>query len=127
MLVESITISRRDFDAAIDLDGVLTETARVHTAAWKAVFDAFLQRWMQQRGLTFQPFDIKVRPRDDGIRSFLSARGINLPEGSEHGPALPKRVWRQLDAGLMSDACHVVEAIRGFVRTARNAICIAVS
>ena len=44
MLVESVTISRRDFDAAIfDLDGVLTDTARVHAAAWKAVFDTFLR------------------------------------------------------------------------------------
>jgi beta-phosphoglucomutase-like phosphatase (HAD superfamily) len=95
MLVESVTISRRDFDAAIfDLDGVLTDTARVHAAAWKAVFDTFLQRWAQRRALAFQPFDIKTdyldyvdgRPRDDGIRSFLAARGINLPEGSEHDP-----------------------------------------
>jgi beta-phosphoglucomutase-like phosphatase (HAD superfamily) len=95
MLVESVTISRRDFDAAIfDLDGVLTDTARVHAAAWKAVFDAFLQRWAQQRGLAFQPLYIEAdyldhvdgRPRDDGIRSFLAARGINLPEGSEHDP-----------------------------------------
>jgi beta-phosphoglucomutase family hydrolase len=95
MLVESITISRRHFDAAIfDLDGVLTETARVHAAAWKAVFDAFLQRWAQQCGLAFQPFDIEAdyldyvdgRPRYDGIRSFLAARGVNLPEGSEQDP-----------------------------------------
>ena len=95
MLVESVTISRRDFDAAIfDLDGVLTDTARVHAAAWKAIFDTFLQRWVQQRGLAFQPFDIETdyldyvdgRPRDDGVRSFLAARGINLPEGSEHDP-----------------------------------------
>jgi beta-phosphoglucomutase-like phosphatase (HAD superfamily) len=51
MLVESVTISRRDFDAAIfDLDGVLTNTAGVHAAAWKAVFDAFLQRWAQGQG-----------------------------------------------------------------------------
>jgi beta-phosphoglucomutase family hydrolase len=93
MLVESITLSRRDFDAAIfDLDGVLTETARVHAAAWKAIFDAFLHRWVQQHGLAFQPFDIEAdylkyvdgRPRHDGIRNFLSSRGINLPEGSEH-------------------------------------------
>ena len=95
MLVESVKISRRDFDAAIfDLDGVLTDTASVHAAAWKAVFDTFLQRWAQQRGLAFQPFDIEDdyldyvdgRPRNDGIRSFLAARGINLPEGSEHDP-----------------------------------------
>lgn len=93
MPVETITISRRDFDAAIfDLDGVLTETARVHAAAWKAIFDAFLQRWA--RGLAFQPFDVEAdylkyvdgRPRHDGIRNFLSSRGINLPEGLEHDP-----------------------------------------
>ena len=53
--------NRRDFDAAIfDLDGVLTDTARVHAAAWKAVFDAFLRRWAQQHGLAFQPFDIEA-------------------------------------------------------------------
>ena len=95
MLVESVTISRRDFDAAIfDLDGVLTDTARVHAAAWKAVFDTFLEKWAQRHGLAFQPFDIETdyldfvdgRPRDEGIRSFLASRGINLPEGSEHDP-----------------------------------------
>jgi beta-phosphoglucomutase family hydrolase len=95
MLVESVTINRDDFDAAIfDLDGVLTDTARVHAAAWKEVFDSFLQRWAQQHGLAFQPFDIEAdylayvdgRPRYDGVRSFLASRGINLPEGSEHDP-----------------------------------------
>ena len=95
MVTESVTISRREFDAAIfDLDGVLTETARLHAAAWKAIFDTFLQGWAQRRGLAFQPFDIAAdyldyvdgRPRHDGIRSFLAARGINLPEGSEHDP-----------------------------------------
>jgi len=93
MLAESVMISRRDFDAAIfDLDGVLTDTASVHATAWKAVFDAFLERWAQRHGLVFQPFDIEAdyldyvdgRPRNDGIRSFLAARGINLPDGSEH-------------------------------------------
>jgi alpha,alpha-trehalase len=89
----AVIINRRDFDAAIfDLDGVLTETARVHAAAWKAVFDAFLQRWAEEHGRAFQPFDIHSdylayvdgRPRYDGVRSFLAARGIQLPEGSEH-------------------------------------------
>jgi beta-phosphoglucomutase family hydrolase len=95
MPAASVTISRRDFDAAIfDLDGVLTETARLHAAAWKAVFDTFLQGWAQRHGLAFQPFDIEAdylgyvdgRPREDDIRSFLAARSISLPEGSEHDP-----------------------------------------
>ena len=78
----------------LDLDGVLTDTARIHAAAWKAVFDTFLQRWARARGLAFQPFDIETdylnyvdgRPRDDGFRCFLGARGIRLLEGSEHDP-----------------------------------------
>jgi alpha,alpha-trehalase len=80
MLVEStVRVNRRDFDAAIfDLDGVLTDTARVHAAAWKSVFDAFLMRRARLHGLVFQPFDIETdylayvdgRPRYGGVRSF---------------------------------------------------------
>jgi beta-phosphoglucomutase family hydrolase len=88
----TLTISRRDFDAAIfDVDGVLTDTARVHAAAWKAVFDPLLQRWAIQHHASFTPFGnadylayVDGRPRYEGIRSFLTARGISLPEGSEH-------------------------------------------
>ncbi|MEV0160940.1 HAD family hydrolase [Nonomuraea fuscirosea] len=66
-----------------DTDGVVTDTARGHAAAWKHVFDAFL------RGRS-TPFDIRDdylrhvdgRPRLDGIRTFLAARGIELPEGA---------------------------------------------
>ncbi len=95
MPADLVTISRREFDAAVfDLDGVLTDTARLHAAAWKTVFDAFLQAWAQRRGLPFRPFDIEAdylnyvdgRPRDDGTRSFLASRGISLPQGSGHDP-----------------------------------------
>ncbi|GII76708.1 haloacid dehalogenase [Sphaerisporangium rufum] len=65
-----------------DTDGVVTDTARVHAAAWKRVFDTFL------RGRA-APFDIRDdylayvdgRPRLDGVRVFLASRGITLPEG----------------------------------------------
>jgi beta-phosphoglucomutase family hydrolase len=88
----AVTISRRDFEGAIfDLDGVLTETAGLHAAAWKAVFDPFLEAWTRSQGVKFQPFDIQTdylayvdgRPRYDGVRSFLASRGIELPQGSE--------------------------------------------
>lgn len=78
-----------------DLDGVLTRTARVHAAAWKQTFDDFLRRRSERTGDTFAPFDsvadydayVDGLPRADGIRSFLTARGITLPEGSpEDGP-----------------------------------------
>ncbi|HEX4811900.1 MAG TPA: HAD family hydrolase [Nonomuraea sp.] len=66
-----------------DTDGVVTDTARGHAAAWKHVFDEFL------RGRS-APFDIRDdylrhvdgRPRLDGIRTFLASRGITLPEGA---------------------------------------------
>jgi len=74
-----------------DLDGVLTETAVVHAAAWKETFDDFLRR---REGPAFRPFDVMAdyeqyvdgRPRVDGVRVFLASRGIELPEGRDDDP-----------------------------------------
>ena len=74
-----------------DLDGVLTQTDLVHTAAWQEMFDAFLQRRAARTGQPFIPFDpvsdygryVDGKPRADGARSFLISRGIELPEGSD--------------------------------------------
>jgi beta-phosphoglucomutase family hydrolase len=74
-----------------DLDGVLTPTALVHAAAWKEMFDSFLE---QLQGPGFRPFDpvgdydayVDGRPRGDGVRTFLASRGIELPEGDEDDP-----------------------------------------
>ncbi|RZB16306.1 beta-phosphoglucomutase family hydrolase [Streptomyces sp. F001] len=73
-----------------DLDGVLTETAVVHAAAWKETFDDFLRR---REGPAFRPFDatdyeqyVDGRPRVDGVRVFLASRGIELPEGKGDDP-----------------------------------------
>jgi beta-phosphoglucomutase family hydrolase len=77
-----------------DLDGVLTQTAKVHAAAWKQMFDAFLQRRAKERGEQFVPFDpirdydeyVDGKPRYDGVASFLQSRGIELPQGSPDDP-----------------------------------------
>jgi beta-phosphoglucomutase family hydrolase len=74
-----------------DLDGVLTPTALVHAAAWKEMFDAFLQ---QLQGDGFRPFDatadyeayVDGRPRAEGVRTFLASRDIQLPEGGDDDP-----------------------------------------
>ena len=71
-----------------DLDGVLTQTATVHAAAWKEMFDAFLRARSAETGDAFVPFDsvaeyrayVDGKPRYDGVRSFLASRGIELPE-----------------------------------------------
>lgn len=77
-----------------DLDGVLTKTAAVHAAAWKQAFDAFLAEEGTCSGHAFAPFDetadyeqyVDGEPRADGVRNFLTARGITLPEGSDDDP-----------------------------------------
>ncbi len=77
-----------------DLDGVLTQTAKVHAAAWKQMFDDYLRRRAEQSGEKFVPFDpvrdydeyVDGKPRYDGVKSFLASRGIDLPQGTPDDP-----------------------------------------
>lgn len=76
-----------------DLDGVLTQTAKVHAAAWKQMFDAYLKERAEKTGEPFVPFTqddyeayVDGMPRADGTRSFLASRGITLPEGTPDDP-----------------------------------------
>jgi beta-phosphoglucomutase family hydrolase len=77
-----------------DLDGVLTQTAKVHNAAWTATFNAFLRARAEATGEPYRPFDpgpdynryVDGKPRADGVRSFLASRGITLPEGAPDDP-----------------------------------------
>lgn len=86
----SVTISTTDFDAVLfDLDGVVTQTEKLHTVAWKALFDEFLSRFAQRTGTPFVPFDAETdylqyvdgKQRYDGVTSFLATRDITLPYG----------------------------------------------
>jgi beta-phosphoglucomutase family hydrolase len=84
-----------------DLDGVLTDTASVHAAAWKQMFDDYLRSRAERDGTPFHPFDVKDdygpyvdgRPRLDGTRGFLSSRGIELPEGSPGDAPDTETLW----------------------------------
>jgi beta-phosphoglucomutase family hydrolase len=64
-----------------DLDGVLTQTAKVHAAAWKQMFDEYL-KGRGEPEFTDHDYDAYVdgKPREDGVRSFLESRGIKEPE-----------------------------------------------
>ncbi|HEY2527678.1 MAG TPA: beta-phosphoglucomutase family hydrolase [Xanthobacteraceae bacterium] len=88
-------ITRDRYDAVLlDLDGVITDTAKLHAACWKQVFDEYLRKHATQTGEVFRPFDLSSdyrlhvdgKPRYDGARDFLSSRGIELPEGSPDDP-----------------------------------------
>jgi beta-phosphoglucomutase-like phosphatase (HAD superfamily) len=88
-------ISRKTYDAVLfDLDGVITNTAEVHAACWKKMFDEYLRKRATQRDEAFLPFDLATdyrlyvdgKPRFDGVRDFLTSRGVQLPEGSPDDP-----------------------------------------
>lgn len=84
-----------NFDAVIfDLDGVITNTASLHSQAWKEMFDAFLAYHAEQTDTPFQEFTheddylpyVDGKPRYKGVASFLESRGISLPYGSPDDP-----------------------------------------
>ena len=83
-----------------DLDGVLTQTAKVHAAAWKQMFDEYLRQRAEKLSEQFVPFDpvrdydeyVDGKPRYDGVRSFLQSRGIELPQGTPEDPPAAETV-----------------------------------
>lgn len=82
----------------LDLDGVVTDTASVHTAAWAEAFDAFLRETGGDDAVPFDPVEdyrahVDGRPRADGVRAFLGSRGIELPEGDPDDPPTAATVY----------------------------------
>jgi beta-phosphoglucomutase family hydrolase len=131
-----VTLSPRDYDAVLfDLDGVLTKTASVHAAAWKKLFDGFLERRAADKGEAFVPFDIDAdyrryvdgKPRYDGVTSFLESRGIELPWGAhEDAPggqtvhALGNLKDQYFTERLEQHGVEAYEAAIALVRTLRQ-------
>ncbi len=126
-----VRLSPRDFDAVLfDLDGVLTRTADVHAAAWKKLFDEFLAERARRTGEAFVPFDpqedyrryVDGKPRLEGVRSFLEARGIQLPEGEpgdgspDTAQGLGKRKDDYFMAQLAEHGVQTYDAAIGLVR-----------
>jgi beta-phosphoglucomutase family hydrolase len=114
-----------------DLDGVLTQTAQVHAAAWKEMFDAFLRRRAGERDERFVPFDavkdyeeyVDGKPRYEGVASLLAARGISLADGSPADPPEAETVHglgnRKNEIVLAMIRREGVEAYRGSVEYVR--------
>lgn len=80
--------------AVFDLDGVITDTRRLHVAAWKEMIDDYLERRNRRDGDDQPPFDpgedyeeyVDGKPRYQGLASFLESRGIDLPRGEPSDP-----------------------------------------
>jgi beta-phosphoglucomutase family hydrolase len=119
-----------------DLDGVLTQTAKVHAAAWKQMFDDYLRGRAEQAGEKFVPFDevrdydeyVDGKPRYDGVRSFLASRGIDLPQGTpddqpsaETIDGLGNRKNELVLKGIHEDGVQPYEGSVRYVKAARDA------
>lgn len=116
-----------------DLDGVLTQTAKVHAAAWKEMFDAFLKERAAKAGEQFVAFDpvadydeyVDGKPRYEGVASFLASRKIELPRGKPSDPPGAETVDglgnRKNELVLRLIREHGVEAYEGSVRYVRAA------
>src|SRR5712664_2521047 len=119
-----------------DMDGVVTQTAVVHAAAWKEMFDDFLRQYAERTGTQFVPFDahaeydayVDGKPRLDGTRSFLESRGIELPEGSPDDPPGTPTVYGLSNGKneivlrrIREDGVEAYEGSVRYVRAARDA------
>ncbi len=119
-----------------DLDGVLTDTASVHTKAWKVMFDAFLSHRSETTGEPFVPFDpikdyreyVDGKKREDGVRSFLASRDIELPDGDPDDPADADTIYglgnRKNDAfqkTLHDEGVKVFDGSRRYLEAAQAA------
>ncbi|MGP3984897.1 HAD family hydrolase [Streptomyces sp. KR80] len=73
----------------LDTDGVITDSARIHAAAWKTAFDACLRAAPPGATEDRRPFDpredyrrhVDGKSRLDGAADFLASRGLHLPAG----------------------------------------------
>lgn len=119
-----------------DLDGVLTQTASVHNAAWEQTFNDFLRRRAEAAWENFVPYDpgpdyhryVDGRPRADGVRTFLASRGIVLPEGGPDDPPSADTVYGVgnrknvvLLRRLREDGVQVYPGSIGYLRAAARA------
>ncbi|MFX1505606.1 MAG: beta-phosphoglucomutase family hydrolase [Promethearchaeota archaeon] len=79
-------MNKFSFDAIIfDLDGVVTQTASLHSKAWKKMFEEFLTNREEEEFKEFTQNDylsyVDGKPRYEGVKSFLESRRIHIPYG----------------------------------------------
>jgi alpha,alpha-trehalase len=128
-----VTIDPRYHDAVIfDLDGVVTDTASIHAAAWATLFDDYLARRPGNDDENQSPFTdddyrqfVDGKPRHDGVADFLASRGISLPTGvasdsSDDTVAGLGNRKQRVFLGLLADGVPVFDSTVAVVRKLQN-------
>ncbi len=125
-------MEKNTFKAVIfDLDGVITQTAAVHSAAWKRMFDEFLKQRADKNNESFKEFThqgdylnyVDGKPRYEGVASFLESRGIKIPYGDpsddpdkETVCGLGNRKDRKFNETLQTDGVKVFPSTTAFIK-----------
>ena len=105
----------------LDTDGVITDSARVHAAAWKTAFDACLRDHPPADPRQRRPFDVRDdylryvdgKSRLDGAAAFLASRGLDGCPTTTVQARSPRRKERLFTERLRE---HGVDAYPGTVR-----------
>ena len=123
------------FEAVIfDMDGVVTDTAQLHSRCWKRVFDEFLRARSPDGGdlprmFTDEDYLLYVdgKPRYDGVESFLSSRQVELERGEPSDPpgsatvcALGNLKDLIFGQAVEEDGVNLFESTVGFIRSVRS-------
>ncbi len=119
-----------------DLDGVITRTAKLHSRAWKVMFDRFLEGYGMKERKDLPPFDpeqdyrhyVDGRTRYEGVRAFLTSRNIIMPYGEKDDEpgmdsicALGNMKNQVFHEVLSAEGVEVFESTITFLREARKA------
>lgn len=134
--MQTNAIGWSDYAAVLfDMDGVLTQTAKIHAKCWKRMFDDYLKARSETLHEVFRPFEIDAdyvpyvdgMLRDDGVRRFLASRGITLAEGQPNSPTDEVSVWglanrknQHLESVLQEEGVDVYEGSIRLVRALRS-------
>ena len=109
------------------LEGVLTQTVKLHAEAWKRLFDHYLRERVRASGEPFIPFDVvrdyslhfDGKPPLDDVRSFLASREIELPEKTVR--ALYEKKGEILAELLREEHVETYEGSLRYVHAVRDA------
>ena len=117
-----------------DMDGVVSDTARIHQRCWKLVFDDYLRHRSAGTGEDLRLFHegdyvryVDGKPRYDGVESFLASRHISLPRGTpSNAPgeesicALGNLKDRIFEQAVAEDGVSLFDSTIVFLRTLRS-------
>ena len=119
-----------------DVEGVLTDSSRLHAWAWGEVFDDYLSRVAAATQWQFVPFDrvadyrayVAGRSRLEGVHTFLRSRGIAVPEGRPGDPSgadtahgLARFKGELVESRLREQGVTALPGARRYLEAARRA------